>query len=121
MQSIHLNFYQRNSLWNVVGNHNALNLKEAAVFLRIIDKLRPTDKEMLDTGYLAEGPQIMWKLPTREYGNREVELENEEAAALRSAIETVSNFPVKDAQWMLDLVERLKAPPVVNPPASAVA
>lgn len=112
MQHLALTFYQRLTLWHLVGNHAAPNLKEAATFLRIIEKIRLTDAEMAETQYVEEAGRCFWRQPSPDYGACTIALENEEAKALTSAIETAQPVRVNDAQWMLDAVERLKEQPV---------
>ena len=53
MESLNVTYYQRIILWGQVGNYEAPNLNETAVFLRLIEKLRLTDQETLDTEFVA--------------------------------------------------------------------
>lgn len=111
MQSLTLNFYQRVMLWQLVGNHPAPSLKESSVYLRIIEKLRLTDSEMLATQFVQDQGRFSWRLPDTEYGSRKVELENEEAKALVTAMEAPmqGGIRVTDAEWMLKVVNELNA------------
>lgn len=107
MQSLDLKFYQRVYLWSTVGNHSAPNLKEAAVFLRIIEKLRLTDQEQRETEFGTNGDRHVWKNPAPDYGSKTVELEDEEARALAAAIEAAP-LRVNDAVWLDPLVKQMK-------------
>jgi hypothetical protein len=49
MQSLDLLFHQRVLLWDLLGNYHVQTLKEASVFLRILEKLRITDQEQTET------------------------------------------------------------------------
>lgn len=107
MQNLSLNFYQRIMLWQLVGNHPAPSLKEASVYLRIIEKLRLTDTEMMATQFVQDSGRFSWRLPEQGYGDRTVELENEEAKALAAAMEAPAPVRVTDAEWMLRVVGEL--------------
>jgi hypothetical protein len=111
MQSLTLPFYQRVMLWNIIGNHAAPSLKEASVGLRIIEKLRLTDQEQLDTEFTQGGQQFGWRLPTADYGTKEVDLEGEEAKSLAAAIEAANPVRVIDAEWLQAVVDKLKLSP----------
>lgn len=114
MKNLKLTFYQRISLWNRIGTLPASSLKEAAVYLRIIDQLRPTDTEMKETQLTLQDSNYRWNLPKPNYGDRTFEIEDEEAAAIVTGLE---NHPqpviVGDAAWMLMLVADLKGGPSV--------
>lgn len=109
MQKLAVNFYQRVMLTQIVGTHPAPTLKESSVYLRLLEKMRLTDTEQLDTKFTSDGPRILWNLPHPEYGNRELELEHEEAKALITAMEA-STTPVRviDAEWMTKIVMELE-------------
>ena len=107
MQNLSLDFYRRVMLWQLVGSHPAPSLKEASVFLRIIEKLRLTDAEMLASQFVQDGGRFSWRLPEPEYGTRTVELENEEAKALVTAMEGQNPVRVSDAEWMLKVISEL--------------
>jgi len=106
MQSLDLKFYQRVYLWSTVGNHSAANLKEAAVFLRLIEKLRLSDAEQRESEFTAVGDKYLWKPISPEYGSRTIELEDEEAKALAAVIE-VAPLRVNDAVWLEPLVKQI--------------
>lgn len=108
MQNLSLTYYQRITLWQLVGAHPAPSLKEASVYLRIIEKLRLTDAEMLGSQFVQEQGRFSWRLPDPEYGTRTVELENEEAKALVAAMEAPAPVRVSDAEWMLKVIEELQ-------------
>lgn len=106
MQTIPLNFYQRVMLWSHLGSIHVEKLRDASVYLRMIEKLRLTDTEITETQFLANGPQFSWQLPNAAYGSRMVEFEAEEITALAGAIEKIQGIRVSDAEWMLKLVEQ---------------
>jgi hypothetical protein len=111
MQNLSLNFYQRIMLWQLVGAYPAPSLKEASVYLRIIEKLRLTDSEMMATQFMQDQGRFSWRLPEAGYGDRVVERENEEAKALLTAMEAPAPVRVSDADWMLKVVDELKTVP----------
>jgi hypothetical protein len=108
MQSLSLNYYQRIMLWQLVGAHPVSSLKESSVYLRIIEKLRLTDTEMLATQFMQDAGRFSWRLPEQGYGDKVLELENEEAKALVAAMEAPAPVRVSDAEWMVRVVEELK-------------
>jgi hypothetical protein len=110
MQSLSLAYYQRVMLWNMIGNYSAPNLKEASVYLRIIEKIRLSDIEQVETEFTSTGNQYGWKLPAPSYGNCVVDLENEEAKALATAIESATPVRVIDAEWLSNMVAELRHP-----------
>lgn len=110
MQSLTLPFYQRIMLWNVIGNHAAPNLKEASVGLRVIEKLRLTDEEQIESEFAVNGQQYAWKLPDPDYGTKTVDLETDEAKALAAAVEAAPTRVI-DAAWLQPLVDKLKISP----------
>jgi hypothetical protein len=69
------------------GNHNAANLREASVFLRIIEKLRLTEQEQREIEFTSNGQSYNWKPQLNGYATKSVELESDEAKALAAAIE----------------------------------
>jgi hypothetical protein len=118
MQSITVTFPQRIILWNMVGNHNATSLKDASIYLRILDKVRLTDQEQVETGFTIVGQQYSWQQMPNGYGTRDVNLEVDETAALAAAIETATPVRVADAAWLVNLVFQLRHPKlelVTNP------
>jgi hypothetical protein len=115
MQHIHLTYQQRIHIALLIGNHQVKRIQEASVLLRLLEKIRLTDEEMRDTQYLAnERGQITWTLPlpARDYGERDVPLESDEAQALPAILEAAENVRVSDAEWMCRLVEELKEEPI---------
>jgi hypothetical protein len=106
MQSIPVTFYERVLLWNLTGNHQVQSLRDASVYLRLIEKLRPSDEEMREAQFVQEGQGFRWSVPERGYGDRTVELEDTEAAALRTAIEGAQNIRVNDAAWMQRIADQ---------------
>jgi len=111
MQSIFLNYYQRVLIWNMIGAHPAPGLKEASVLLRVIEKVRLSDRETIDTEFRPDGPNLSWKLPENGYGDKVIELENEEATALAGVIENTRPIRVADAGWLLKIVAQLSTSP----------
>lgn len=105
MQSIFVTYYQRVMLWNNLGAITVEKLRDAAVYLRMIEKLRLTDQEITETQFVVDGPRFSWRLPFPEYGSCMVEFEDEEVKALADAIEKMQGIRVSDAEWMLKLVE----------------
>jgi hypothetical protein len=106
MQSLDLKFFQRVYLWNLIGSHTAPSLKEAAVFLRIIEKIRLTDAEQRETEFGAVNERYLWKSPSPDYGGKTVEFEDEEAKALAAVIEAAP-LRVNDAVWLEPLVKQI--------------
>jgi hypothetical protein len=97
-------------IWNMLGNYQAPNLKEASVYLRIIEKVRLTDQEQLDSEFTTTGQQYGWRLPSADFGTKEISLEGEEAKALATSIEAMTPVRVIDAEWLSNLVAELKNP-----------
>ena len=110
MTTISISMFERFQLWNICGAHQVPTLKEASVFLRLIEKFRFSDAEMRETNFTQEENRYRWTPPVPGYGHRHVELEDEEAKALKSLLE---GMPVRvaDAEWMLKLTEQLSVQP----------
>jgi hypothetical protein len=109
MKHIDLTWYQRISLWNRIGTVQAPSLKEAAVYLRILDRIRPSDAEQQTTKLTTTEKGFGWTLPYADFGVRSIELEDEEAAALIKGLEThPAPLQVSDAAWMLELIAGLQ-------------
>jgi len=108
MTQLHLNFYQRVMIWNLIGAHQVPNLKEAATYLRVIEKVRLTDEELTRSEFVNEGGRMSWRLPDRDYGSKTINLEQEEAKAIATALEQAP-VRVSDAEWMLHLTHTLTA------------
>jgi len=121
MQSIPLTYYQRLILWNICGSHAAPSLREAAIFLRLIDKLRLSDTESRESQFSTDNNRFAWKLPKAGYGDKVFELEDSDCVALASAIDASTPVRVVDADWLEKLVTRLlntpKPDPKPDPPA----
>lgn len=109
MQQIPLTFYERIILWNLCGAHQVGSLKEASVYLRLIEKLRPTDEESRETGLRMTEQGLQWSMAKENYGNRVISAEDDEARALKAVLEGQRSVRVSDAQWMLKLTELLAA------------
>lgn len=108
MTDIVLTFYERVSMWNMIGNYQAPRLADVAVLLRVLDKVRPVDFEVQATDLTTSDGQMSWKLPEPDYGTRAVELEAEEAAAVAKVFESLQGVRVADGAWICRLMERLK-------------
>lgn len=109
MQPLILNFYQRVMLWHAVGTHPAPTLKDAAVYLRLIEKVRLSDQESIDSKFESTPDgRISWRLPSLNYGEKLLELENEEAAALAAVIEQMRDVRVLDWKWLIPMKEELR-------------
>jgi hypothetical protein len=108
MKQVQLNFYQRITLWNLIGNYNAPRMGDAFVMLRIHDKIRPTEEEAMATQLATANDQMRWQLPSAGYGNVVVALEEEEASRLAQALEAQQGVRVADAAWMFPLLDQLK-------------
>jgi|SRR5262245_61030072 len=109
MTQIHLSYHERICLWVWIGQHQAPRLKEAAVLLRVYEKVRPSDEEMRDTQLVLNDQGARWNPPEGEYGAKEIALEGEECTALAGVIENAPNVRVSDAAWMCRLTEQLAA------------
>jgi hypothetical protein len=106
---IHLTYQQRIHIALLVGGHQVKRIQEASVLLRLLEKLRPSDVEMRDTQYMSnERGQITWTLPARDYGERDIDLESDEAQGLAAILDAAENVRVSDAEWMCRLVEELR-------------
>lgn len=107
MTTVTLPLYQRIMLWSLVGNHNAANLREASVYLRLIEKIRLTDEEQTKTEFTTNGQSYNWKPMLNGYGTKSVELETDEAKALAAAIDSATPVRVADAGWLQKIVDDL--------------
>jgi hypothetical protein len=109
MTHIHLSFYERLGIANIVGQHQVPRLREAAILLRILEKVRITDTEMSEAQFKAVGSdQVSWRVPSPRYGERDVALEAEEAQALAQVFDAVENIRVSDAAWICRLADSLR-------------
>ena len=95
-------------LWNVVGGHNAKSVKEASVYIRLLEKIRLSDTESADSSFKMVGMQFSWNLPEAGYGDKVIELENDEAKALIDVIESIPSIKVSDAEWMLKVINDIQ-------------
>lgn len=116
MTDVVLTFYERISLWSMIGNYQAPRLADVAILLRVLDKVRPADFETREAAFAVADGQMSWRLPNPEYGQRAVELEDEEAAALLKVFESLQGVRVSDGEWICRLMERLQpaTPAAVN-------
>ena len=111
MKRIELNWYQRISLWLRVGSVQAPNMHIASVLYRVIEKIRPNDEEREKANLITRPGGYEWTLPSADYGNRLVDLEEEEAGLLAETLENPQqNVPVLviDMGWILPLIAQLK-------------
>lgn len=108
MTDVVLTFYERVSLWNMIGNYQAPRLADVAVLLRVLDKVRPVDFEVSATDLTITDGQMSWRLPEPDYGERAVELEAEEAAMLIKVFEGLQGIRVSDGAWICRLMEQLR-------------
>lgn len=108
MQTTTLNYYNRIMLSQMIGNYSVPTLREASIYLRILEKIRMSDEEATTSKLTTVGERISWELPSLDYGTKEVSFENEEADALVKALESIAT-PIKvgDAAWMSKLVDDL--------------
>ena len=102
-----LTYYERVMCWNWCGLQQVASLREAATYIRLIEKLRPTDAEMRETQFATTEQGFKWNVPQHGYGNKVVNLEDSEAEALKATLEAQQNIRVSDAEWMLRLTESL--------------
>lgn len=115
MLSIHLNYYQRICLWNLAGMAQVPNLLEAEPVLKLIEKFKPTDQEMLDTQFrLEEQRGYIWISPSPNYGDIDIALTLDEQKKLIWLLENQQGVKVADASWQLKLVAQLKPEPVTQ-------
>lgn len=108
MQALFLTYYQRVMLWNIVGGHTAGSVREAAVHIRLLEKIRLSDSESVESSFKMVGAQFSWQLPSANYGDKIVELENDEAKALADVIEKIPSVKVSDAEWLIKVVSDLQ-------------
>lgn len=113
MLDLDLELRERVLLWTMIGNHQVSNLKEASVFLRIIERLRLSDTEMRELQFFNDGRSYHWNQPSQGYGDIVAQLEDEEAKALAAAVEAAPVM-VRDAAWMQRVVDRCKAKEAVT-------
>lgn len=109
MVSLIVNFHQRMNLWMRLGTVKVPSLREAATYIRILEKIRPKEKEMNDVDYKTTDVGITYRLPNSNYGILSIELENEEASALEAGLMNHPEpFRIDEADWMLKLIDSLK-------------
>ena len=89
-------------------------MKDASTYLRILDKIRPSDEEKALCNFKATDTGCSWKQDLElNFGNKQLDLEDEEAEAIIKSLETDNNIAqisIRDASWMCELVEDLKNP-----------
>jgi hypothetical protein len=107
MRNLTLNYYERVQLWNLIGAHKAPRLREAAVLLRCIEKVRPSDEEARETQLTLDRTQMSWRTPAPGYGEREIAFEDEEAAALVGVLDTLEGVRVADWAWIVPIAAAL--------------
>ena len=108
MQNLFLTFYQRVLLAQNIGAATVNTIREAGVFLRLLEKIRLTDEEVTRSQFLQDGPRVTWQLPQANYGSRDIDLEQDEMQALTRTIEQAQGVRVADVEWMLRLIEEPK-------------
>jgi hypothetical protein len=113
MARLHLNFYQRVTLWNLIGGYQAPNMRATLAFLELLKKIRPSDEELRDAQFRLEGAQYHWQQPYISFGEIDLQLGNEEAEALAQALEAQQAVKVADALWMFPILDELKQEKVV--------
>lgn len=106
MQTIHLTFPQRVTLWNTVGNYQAPNVQAANVFHRVLEKIRPTDRERTDLRFMVNPQGYSWETKPG-YGDRSIDFEGDECDAVAQVI-AMSPVRVFDYEWIRPLMETLK-------------
>lgn len=89
----------------MISNHNAENLIAASNYLRVLEKIRPTDEESRETQLISSGPNMQWRLPYQFYGDKDVEFEDVEVESIQKVINTASPIRVFDAEWLQKLVK----------------
>ena len=112
MVNIKLAWYPRIMIWLRIGTVQAPNMQIASTLYRVMEKIRPSEKERDETQLTADGQGYRWLLPHLDYGTRTVELESEEAEQLAGVLENPpqgSALLVADMEWLLPLIARLKA------------
>lgn len=107
MMTLPLTYYQRVVLWNMIGSYQAPSLKMVSVYVRLIEKVRLTDEESIDSKFNTNGAAFSWNLPRPGFGNKVVDLENDEAKALVECIESASPVRVSDASWLTEVISSL--------------
>jgi len=109
MKVIPLTFYQRFSLAGAIGNFPVPKVKDAAMFVRLLEKVRLTEAERRGGKFRQEGQNVSWTLPDAGFGTKSIELEDIEAESLAQAIEALENIRVLDVEWLLKISEQLRA------------
>src|SRR6516162_7418314 len=106
MQQLFVTYYQRVMLWNMIGSHTVPTLDAAATFLRLLEKIRLSDQEVTESQMVMEAGNFTWKQPSQGYGDRLLDLENQEAEALAALIREVKGVRIQDALWLSGIVSR---------------
>jgi hypothetical protein len=107
MTTITLNFYQRFHLENSLGGFPIPNVRAAATFLRLLEKIRLGEADRKGAGFKVEGTSASWRLPSPDWAEKTIELEDTEAQALAQAIESFQDIRLADAEWLVPLLDRL--------------
>jgi hypothetical protein len=111
MQQLFVTYYQRVMLWNMIGSHTVPTLDAAATFLRLLEKIRLSDQEVTESQMVMEAGNFTWKQPSQGYGDRLLDLENQEAEALAALIREVKGVRIQDALWLSGIVSRFYREP----------
>jgi hypothetical protein len=92
-----------------LGSVNAPSLREAGTFIKILDKIRPREDEIRDTEYKVIEGGIQYKLPSFDYGQIDLELEDQDAELMRDALMD-QKIPIRvdEADWLLKLLDSMK-------------
>lgn len=98
------------NLWMRLGTVKVPSLREAATYIRILEKIRPQENEMNDVQYKTTETGIQYRLPNSNYGIKSIELENEECDAfIDGLMNHTEPVRVDDADWMMKLINSLES------------
>jgi hypothetical protein len=110
MVDLTINFNQRMNLWMRLGTVKVPSLREAATYIRILEKIRPQENEMNDVQYKETETGIQYRLPSLNYGIKSIEFENEECTALIDGLMNHSDpWRVNEADWVMKLISSLES------------
>lgn len=109
MIGVNINFHQRVALWLRVGSYNVPSLRDAALFIRVIEKIRPREHEIKETKFTQADGRIEYLMPDPGYGTESYVFEDEE---IKKVIECLHNhhqpFRIDEAAWILALIEDIE-------------